>query len=103
MSWNTELLELTDMVKEVRLSIKGEVVGVGFRAWIKAQALPLAVAGFARNLSEDCVEVVLQSDDEGKLDDLVKIVRSGPTGIRVDSVEVFWREPRAIFGSFEVR
>ena len=47
---------------DVRLSVfvRGRVQGVGFRWWVRTQALELGLGGFARNLGDGRVEVVAQ-------------------------------------------
>jgi acylphosphatase len=46
----------------VRLSafVHGRVQGVGFRWWVRSQALELGLDGFARNLPDGRVEVLAQ-------------------------------------------
>lgn len=90
------------MVKEVRIIVKGEVVGVGFRAFVKAQARPLGLTGYARNVGYDGVEVVGQGEDL-KLQTFLGQIRQGPPGVRATSIDVSWREPDSVFEGFEIR
>ena len=74
--------------------VSGRVQGVSFRAFTRARALEHAVMGFARNLPDSRVEVLL-CGNEAAVDAVVAQLHRGPPLSRVDSVElepVPWRE-----------
>lgn len=80
--------------------VRGEVQGVGFRWWTRAQALELGLVGWARNTQDGRVEIVA----EGLVQDCEELVRraeSGATPGRVDSVVAQWSAPKGLEGFFE--
>ena len=82
-----------------RLVVRGIVQGVGFRVSVARRAH--GVAGWARNLPDGRVEVVL----EGEADAVATVeafVREGPRGARVDEVEATDEEPESL-RAFEIR
>lgn len=98
------------MLKQTRVYIKGDVIGVGFRAWTKIQAKIIGVAGWVRNNFErpeifgagGGVEALLQAEED-KLNQAIEIVKKGPSIARVDEVEVLWENPKEIHEGFEIR
>lgn len=58
--------------------VRGDVQGVGFRWWTRAQALELGLAGSARNLADGRVEVVAQGSGEA-IDRLVALIEESQT------------------------
>jgi len=45
--------------------VEGRVQGVGFRWWVRANALELRLAGYAENLPDGRVKVVAEGDGQG--------------------------------------
>ena len=90
------------MLKQVHLYIKGDVVGVGFRAWTKIQAKIIAVTGWVRNSMDDGVEAQIQGEEE-KVKQIVELIKKGPPVSHVAEVEVFWQEPKEVFDQFEIK
>ncbi len=89
------------MLKQVHLYIKGDVIGVGFRAWTKIQAMMIGVTGWVRNVGDD-VETVIQGEEE-KVNKMVDLVKQGPPVSHVDNVEILPQEPKEIFEGFEIK
>jgi acylphosphatase len=54
-----------DVPADVRLTawVSGRVQGVGFRWWVRANALELGLAGFAENLADGRVKVVAEGSE----------------------------------------
>ena len=77
----------------------GLVQGVGFRVAVARRAS--GVAGWARNLRDGGVEVVLEGEPEA-VARIEGFVREGPRGARVDEVDADDEEPEGIDG-FRVR
>lgn len=80
-----------------RFRVSGQVQGVWFRAATREQALALQLRGFARNLADGSVEVVV-TGDAGALDALAAWLWDGPPLARVDRLE---REALASTPAFE--
>lgn len=99
------------MLKQAHLYIKGDVIGVGFRAWTKIQAKILGIKGWVRNVYDrpdifgdvGGVEAVIQSDDEEKLNKMITLLKQGPAIARVDEIEVYFQDAKEIFDDFEIR
>jgi acylphosphatase len=66
--------------------VSGMVQGVGFRWFVARHARSLGLSGYARNLPDGRVEVVV-SGPETALPDLEQLLRSGPAYAQVESVE----------------
>ena len=45
--------------------VEGRVQGVGFRWWVRANALELGLAGYAENLADGRVKVVAEGGGDG--------------------------------------
>lgn len=62
----------------VRLTawVTGRVQGVGFRWWVRSNALELGLAGFAENLDDGRVKVVAEGD-EGSCRELLARLEGG--------------------------
>jgi acylphosphatase len=82
--------------------ISGEVQGVGFRWFVARHARSMGLSGYARNLPDGRVEVVVSGPD-GVLPDLERLLRSGPANARVGSVERVVQPPALSVGrSFDI-
>lgn len=98
------------MLKQAHVYIKGDVIGVGFRAWTKIQAKILGVTGWIRNVHDrpdvfgpgGGVETVVQAEDE-PFEQIVALLKKGPEVSRVDDAEVYEQEPKEVFEGFEIR
>jgi acylphosphatase len=98
------------MLIQVRLFVKGEVIGVGFRAWTKIQAKIIGVCGSVKNISNQPdiygknggVEIVVQGKEEN-IKRFVDVIKEGPPISHVSEVESITEEPKEIFDSFEIR
>jgi acylphosphatase len=98
------------MLKQVHLYIKGDVIGVGFRAWTKILAKINEVTGWVRNNHERPdifgpaagVEAQIQGDEE-KVAAMIDVLRKGSPVSHVTDVEVVWIEPREILEGFEIK
>ena len=69
-----------------RFLVSGMVQGVGFRWFVARHARSLGLAGFARNLPDGRVEVVVSGPDDA-LPALEQLLRAGPANARVAMVE----------------
>ena len=86
---------------QVHLLISGFVQGVGFRVFVQREAKKLGITGWTRNLRDDRVEVLAQSDHEKKLKDLIKICEKGPFLAEVKDVSIEWQDILEEFETFD--
>lgn len=70
-----------------RFIVAGLVQGVGFRWFVARHARGLGLAGFARNLADGRVEVVVSGGDDAAMGRLEELLRAGPAHARVETVE----------------
>ncbi len=90
------------MLKQAHLFIKGDVIGVGFRAWTKIQAKVIGVTGWVKNNNENFVEALIQGEEE-KVKQIIELLKQGSPVSHVEDVEIFWQEPNEVFDSFEIK
>ena len=88
-------------MKQVHLLISGFVQGVGFRVFVQREAKKLGITGWTRNLRDDRVEVLAQSDHEKKLKELIKICEKGPFLAEVKDVSIEWQDILEEFETFD--
>ena len=85
-----------------RFLVSGMVQGVGFRWFVARHARSLGLGGYARNLPDGRVEVVVSGPDEA-LPSLEKLLRAGPANAQVERVERSSEPPaRAVGKSFDI-
>jgi acylphosphatase len=89
------------LTTRAHVRVHGRVQGVFFRAEAQARAESLGVAGWVRNAEDGSVEAVFEGDEE-RVESMVDWCRRGPSGARVDDVEVETEEPTGET-SFSVR
>jgi acylphosphatase len=82
--------------------VSGMVQGVGFRWFVARHARSLGLSGYARNLPDGRVEVVVHGP-ETALPDLEELLRAGPANAVVDRVERFTEPGTSPIGrSFDI-
>lgn len=69
-----------------RFLVSGMVQGVGFRWFVARHARSLGLRGYARNLPNGSVEVVVDGPDES-LAELERLLQAGPAHAQVEHVE----------------
>jgi acylphosphatase len=84
-----------------RVRVNGRVQGVFFRAWTREQARDLGITGWVRNCSDGSVAAHVQGEAEA-VNRLIALMRNGPSGARVDDLNVDEAEAEELSG-FEVR
>jgi len=82
--------------------IQGRVQGVSFRYYTTLLADELGVCGWVRNLPDGTVEVVAEGI-RGQLDQLAEFLHRGPSGARVESVDMNWQRATGQFINFIIR
>jgi len=98
------------MLIQAHLYIKGDVIGVGFRAWTKIQAKIIGVSGWVRNSFDKTerfgsgggVEVKIQGEED-VVHQMVAVLEKGPPIAHVEEVDVVWEEPNEIYSGFDIR
>ena len=70
-----------------RIRVFGLVQGVFFRAWTMREAQLLGLKGWVRNRRDGSVEIVAYGE-EARVEALIALCHRGPTGARVDRVQV---------------
>jgi acylphosphatase len=96
--------QLLEMLMRVRahVLVTGDVQGVFFRFNTRSQARLRNVTGWVRNLSDGRVEAVLEGEKDN-VERLIDFCRKGPSGSRVDDVEVSWEKPSHKHKGFGIR
>ncbi len=89
-------------MEEKLIRVEGLVQGVGYRAFAQAEAVSLGLAGFARNLPDGRVEVLVQGDGP-TIEAFIERLRQGPRMAAVGDVVVVNRAPGPPCAAFEVR
>lgn len=86
----------------IELRVTGYVQGVFFRASTLRRAAALELVGWVRNLPDGGVEVVAEGP-RSACEALLDYCGHGPSGARVDDVEVRWGAPGGEIDGFAVR
>ena len=91
-------------MKNIRfhLLISGRVQGVLFRQGARAKALELDLTGFAKNLIDGKVEIVIEGEKE-KVKEFIEWTNNGPGLARVNNVEMAEEEYIGEFEGFVAR
>ena len=85
-----------------RLSIRGRVQGVYYRASTQAEAKARGLTGWVRNEPDRSVSAWLQGERD-VVDAMIAWCHEGPPSARVDAVQVQWVDPDAACTTFAVR
>jgi acylphosphatase len=83
-----------------KLVIRGFVQGVGFRYAMCAQAESAGVSGYVMNREDGSVEAVVQGQ-ESQVEAMLAWAKKGPSGARVEGIEI--SEAAATFNDFSIR
>jgi acylphosphatase len=87
---------------QMHATVCGLVQGVGFRMWTQRRARALGLSGYVRNLEDGSVEVVGEGP-QGSLEQFLAVLRRGPEGAEVRSVQVDWETCASRSDRFEIR
>jgi acylphosphatase len=90
------------MLTAKRFLIGGRVQGVGFRFFAEGRAAVEGLHGWVRNLPDGRVEVRVEGERES-VDRFEAALRRGPSGARVESVEVETEAPTGRATGFSIR
>ncbi len=73
-------------MKKVKAIIKGQVVGVFYRTFIKEKADELGLTGYVKNIDNHTVELVVEGH-EAKIKKLIDDCKQGPQGAFIESIK----------------
>ena len=82
-----------------RIVVHGRVQGVGFREYMRREAVRHGVAGWVRNRADGTVEAVVHGE-AGPVEAVIAWAGHGPPSAQVTSIEVEPAEGR--FDAFEI-
>ena len=88
-------------MKRALVVVRGSVQGVFFRVETRDRARSLGLGGWVRNAADGSVEAVFEGEDE-RVESMVDWCSRGPSGARVEDVDVAWDEPQGEDG-FAIR
>ena len=88
-------------MKRIHIIVTGTVTGVGYRWWLKMEAEKRNIYGFVKNRTENEVEVVLLGEDKN-VDELIKLVRKGPSSARVENLSIQNYQKEYLRKSFDI-
>lgn len=87
----------------VRFLVRGKVQGVGYRWFVARHASPLGLTGYARNLPDGAVEVVVRGAASA-IGEMQQLLERGPEFAEVSGVEkVDILDEVTEFKTFEIR
>ncbi|MFI5144291.1 MAG: acylphosphatase [Ignavibacteria bacterium] len=86
----------------VKITVSGNVQGVGFRYFIARIAYELDLKGYVKNLFNGDVEIFAEGRKEF-LEDLAKKAKLGPSHSRVDDIQIQWLDFQNKYNKFEIR
>jgi acylphosphatase len=84
-----------------RFVISGRVQGVGFRWFTKDVAVREGITGWVRNLPDGRVEALAEGDEEA-VTRVERLLRQGPPGARVQSVNTMTEEFSGAYRNFSI-
>ena len=89
-------------IKQFQATVIGRVQGVGFRYWVRNQAVSLGLYGWVRNLQTGNVQVLAQGDPAA-LGKLIDALYQGPSRAWVERVNVEWQTVDTSLTGFEIK
>jgi acylphosphatase len=87
--------------KRVQVIIRGRVRGVFFRAATQREAKRLGISGWVRNRPDGSIELVAEGEEEA-IKEMISWAQHGPSGARVEDVDVRWRSYAGEFSDFRI-
>ncbi|BBG23820.1 acylphosphatase [Sulfuracidifex tepidarius] len=89
------------MLKRLNARVYGKVQKVGFRNFVKVNAMRLGLKGYAKNLPDGTVEVIAEGHEES-LSRLLEYLRDGPPASVVERVEHSFCDYKGEFNDFKI-
>jgi acylphosphatase len=91
------------MMKQLHAMVRGRVQMVGFRYFVLEEARRLGLTGWVRNRDDGATVEVVAEGDEDALQQLERSINAGPSGARVDAVNVSWADSAEGNDAFRMR
>ena len=88
-------------MKRVRIIISGEVIGVGFRFFIKEYARDLGITGIVKNMDDNKVEAIFEGEEKN-IEELISKCKAGPDSAKVSDIVIKEEKFRNEFRDFEI-
>jgi acylphosphatase len=88
-------------MERIHLIISGDVIGVGFRAWVLRQARSKRLTGWVKNRDDNCVEIIAEGL-KTMLQEFIIDCQKGPEVANVDNVMITWDTASGEFDNFSV-
>ena len=88
-------------MKSLKLIVSGRVQGVFFRDSTRRKALELGLTGYAKNLSNGDVEVVVEGNED-KINALIEFIKNNPGHSKVENIIISNKAPES-FKLFEIK
>ena len=89
-------------MKSYKFLVSGLVQGVGYRAFVKKEALEKGFKGYVKNLPDGRVEAVADIENEDRLKEFLEILKRGSLYSQVKNIE-YEQIPFIKFDDFEIR
>lgn len=87
--------------KQALIKVTGRVQGVFYRAHAEEKALQLKLTGYAKNLLDGSVEMLVQGPEED-IKKLIDWCQDGSPSATVDMVKVEWSEVGEPYTDFKI-
>ncbi len=89
------------MERTIIFTVSGLVQGVGFRYFVYQKAASLGLKGYAKNLPDGSVEVVVNTDEKSK-ESLFNALKKGPSRSYVENVKQKYLDIKQDFKGFDI-
>lgn len=83
------------------MKITGIVQGVNFRFTARDRANSLGLAGFAKNLPDGSLEILVQGDEDA-IASFVSWCHQGPPAAKVENVHTEWENAAVVLSNFNI-
>ncbi len=90
------------MYSRAKITIKGLIQGIGFRRFLKGNALKLNLKGYAKNMLNNEVELTIEGSKES-IDKMIEICKKGSKFSIINEVNVKLENYKSEFTSFEIK
>lgn len=87
------------MKARAEIRVEGLVQGVGYRAFAKRVAESLGLNGYAENMPDGSVKIIVEGE-KGGIEEFIEECRRGPPFSEVENVDVKWEEYKGEFENF---